>query len=384
MKHSIRFYENVRKIVSFILRPWLKRGFLFDDSAFPPLPERFLLVTNHVINFDPLMVTHKTRRFLFFVATEHLFSMGWISKVITWLINPSPRAQGGNASSTVMEILRKLKNEGSVGLCVEGNCTWDGVTAPFLPATGKMARAAGVPLVTVHVSGYLARPRWAFTRRKGPVDIRLVGVYQPEELKQMKPEEINELIARDIFEDAYATQEKDPHPYPGKRLAEGLEFALQLCPHCHSFDRLESRDKRFSCQACGFSVTYDEWGYFNADEGETPFKTVRDWDAWQTEYLTSLDLEELPAAEDTDMQLLQIEEHQRIPITTGTLQLDPAGLSIGEKHFALEELSELAIRYKGVVSFSDQEGRFYELLKSNRKKRYHGRKYLLLYQRLKP
>lgn len=381
MKHSIRFNENVRRVVSFILRPWLKKGFLFDDSAFPPLPERFLLVTNHVINFDPLMVTHKSRRFLHFVATEHLFSLGWISKLIVWLIDPIPRAQGGNAAATVMDILRKLKNEGSVGLCVEGNCTWDGVTAPFPPATGKMARSAGVPLVTVHVSGYLARPRWAFTRRKGPVEIRLAGIYQPEELKKMKPEEINELIARDIFEDAYATQEKDPRPYPGKRLAEGLEFALQLCPHCHSLDRLESRDDCFSCRACGFTVTYDQWGYFNAAEGDAPFKTVRDWDAWQKAYLASLALEELPVAEDEEMQLLQIQEHKRIPLAAGTLRLDAAGLSLGEKHFAFEEIAELAIRYKGVVSFSDRDGRFYEILKKKKKIRYHGRKYLLLYER---
>ena len=380
MKHSIRFNENVRRVVSFILRPWLKKGFLFDDSAFPPLPERFLLVTNHVINFDPLMVTHKSRRFLHFVATEHLFSMGWISKLIIWLIDPIPRAQGGNAAATVMDILRKLKNEGSVGLCVEGNCTWDGVTAPFPPATGKMARSAGVPLVTVHVSGYLARPRWAFTRRKGPVEIRLAGIYQPEELKKMTPEEINALIARDIFEDAYATQEKDPRPYPGKRLAEGLEFALPLCPRCHGLDRFQSQDDRYRC-ACGFSVQYDQWGYFTAEDGETPFRSVRDWDAWQKTYLASLALEELPVAEDEEMQLLQIQEHKRIPLAAGTLRLDAAGLSLGERHFALDEIAEFAIRYKGVVSFSDKDGRFYEILKKKKKIRYHGRKYLLLYER---
>ena len=381
-KHSIRYYERVRKVVSFFLRPWFRHMFILDRDPFPELPERFLLVSNHVVNIDPLMVIDRTRRFMFFVATEHLFSLGLVSKIICALGAPIPRPQGGNAAATVMDILRKLKNEGSVGIAAEGNCTWDGVTAPFLPATGKMARASGVPLVTVKVQGYLASPRWAFTRRKGPVHISLAGIYQPEELRKMKPEEINALIARDIYEDAYATQAADPQRYPGKRLAEGMEHALLLCPRCHKLDTFRSRDDRFTC-SCGFSVRYDEWGYFTEDGGEAPFKTVRDWDAWQKEYLAGLAPEDLPAGEDTDMQLLRIEEHRRTQVSAGALRFDASGLKLGDRFFPLHEIAGLAVRYKGVVSFSDQEGNFYEILKEKKKVRYHGRKYLLLYQCLK-
>ena len=383
MKHSIRYYERVRKVASFFLRPWFRHMFQMDRTPFPELPERFLLVTNHVINVDPLMVVSQARRFMFFVATEHLFSLGPVSRIIQALIAPIPRQQGGNAAATVMEILRKLKNEGSVGIAVEGNCTWDGVTAPFLPATGKMARAAGVPLVTVKVQGYLASPRWSYTTRKGPVHISLMGIYQPEELRKMKPEEINALIARDIFEDAYATQAADPQRYPGKRLAEGMEHALVLCPRCLKMDTFTSKNDRFTC-TCGFSVRYDEWGYFNEDGdgsgsdsgsgvgGEPPFRTVRDWDAWQKEYLASLAPEDLPAGEDSAMQLLRIEEHRRVPVAAGALHYDATGLRLGDRFFPQEEIASLAIRYKGVVSFSDKEGNFYEILKEKKKVRYHG------------
>ena len=387
MKHSIRYYERVRRFFSFLLRPWFRHMFLLGETPFPELPERFLLVSNHVINIDPLLVMHCTRRYMHFVATEHLFSMGLVSKVICALGDPIPRAQGGNAAATVMDILRKLKNEGSVGIAAEGNCTWNGVTAPFLPATGKMARASGVPLVTVRVQGYLASPRWAFTRRKGPVKISLGGIYQPDELKKMKPDEINALIARDIYVDAYAEQEAHPQRYPGKRLAEGLEHALVLCPRCHGIDCLHSKDDRFTC-SCGFSVRYDEWGYFtevseSGEDGEAPFRTVRDWDAWQKEYLAGLAPEDLPAGEDSAMQLLRIEEHQRTREASGLLRFDASGLRLGDRFFPPEEIAGLAIRYKGIVSFSDREGNFYEILKEKKKVRYHGRKYLLLYQRLK-
>ena len=387
MKHSIRYYERVRRFFSFLLRPWFRHMFLLDETPFPELPERFLLVSNHVINIDPLLVMHCTRRYMHFVATEHLFSMGLVSKVICALGDPIPRAQGGNAAATVMDILRKLKNEGSVGIAAEGNCTWNGVTAPFLPATGKMARASGVPLVTVRVQGYLASPRWAFTRRKGPVKISLGGIYQPDELKKMKPDEINALIARDIYVDAYAEQEAHPQRYPGKRLAEGLEHALVLCPRCHGIDCLHSKDDRFTC-SCGFSVRYDEWGYFTevserGEDGEAPFRTVRDWDAWQKEYLAGLAPEDLPAGDDSAMQLLRIEEHQRTREASGLLRFDASGLRLGDRFFPPEEIAGLAIRYKGIVSFSDREGNFYEILKEKKKVRYHGRKYLLLYQRLK-
>ena len=163
--------------------------------------------------------------------------------------------------------------------------------------------------------------------------------------------------------------------------------ALVLCPRCRQMDTFRSRDDRFTC-SCGFSVRYDEWGYFtevseSGEGGEPPFRTVRDWDAWQKEYLAGLAPEALPAGEDSAMQLLRIEEHRRTQEAAGPLRFDASGLRLGDRFFPFEEIAGLAVRYKGVVSFSDKEGNFYEILKEKKKVRYHGRKYLLLYQRLK-
>ncbi|MBP3728957.1 MAG: 1-acyl-sn-glycerol-3-phosphate acyltransferase, partial [Lachnospiraceae bacterium] len=332
MKHRIRYYQRNRSLLCFFLRPYFRRVFALDESPFPQLPERFLLVGNHVTKYDPLLTLLLTRRFMFFVATEHLFSMGLVSKLIQGVLNPISRSQGGQAASTVMEILRRLKNEDSVGIFAEGNCSWNGETASFLPATGKMARASGVPLVTLRLQGYFAAPRWAFTKRKGPVRLNLVHIYQPEELKKMTPEEINAAIARDIYEDAYATQEAHPAPYPGKRLAEGLEFALLLCPRCHGLDTFRSRRDLFSC-SCGFQARYDQWGFFNGED--LPFRSIRDWDRWQQNYLAGLPLEALPVPEDEEMQLLLIRDHKREKLTAGRLRLDSQGLRLGEMLFPL-------------------------------------------------
>ena len=48
-----------------------------------------------------------------------------------------------------------------MNVCVfpEGNRTWDGVTAKFLPSIGKLARSSGASLVTYKLTGgYFASP----------------------------------------------------------------------------------------------------------------------------------------------------------------------------------------------------------------------------------
>ena len=73
--------------------------------------------------------------------------------------------------------------------------------------TGKLVRNSGATLVTYRLEGnYLSAPRWGKGTRRGKINARLVGVYPPEELKKMKPDEITALINKDIFEDAWERQ----------------------------------------------------------------------------------------------------------------------------------------------------------------------------------
>ena len=263
-------------------------------------------------------------------------------------------------------------------LFAEGNNSWDGLTAPFPAATGKMIRSSGAALVNIKIEGgYLAFPRWARSSRRGPLSLTVSGIYPPEELRAMKPQAINELIARDIFTDAYAVQAATGARYPGKNLAESIEHALLLCPACGRFDPFTSRGDRFFC-ACGFTARYDETGHIHSDK--TALSTMTEWDRWQKERLSAMPFEELPSAEDANMLLLKIEGHERSEAAAGDLHLDTEALTLGDARFPLKEIADMAVRLKGTVSFSLRDGSYFEIRKKDKKRGYHGRKYMLLYQ----
>ena len=380
MKHSLSFYRRVAAFLRPLGGLFLRLKFRLKKTDLPALPESFILISNHVTNFDFLTLTCLTKRQMFFVATEHIFSLGWLSRLLENFFAPIPRPKGGQAAGAVMDILRRVKDGGSVGLFAEGNCSWDGCTASFAPATGKMVRASGVSLVTCRIhGGYFAAPRWAYTSRKGPVSLEITNVVPPEELKKMKPAEINELIADGIREDAYETIRVQKDRYPGKRLAEGLENVLLSCPRCHGFDTIKSKGSGFAC-ACGLKGCYDEQGLLTA-EG-TDLTTIREWNAWQQAYLNELPPEKLPAAEDGDMQLLKIDGHSRTQAAAGYLRMDAQQLSLGDFSIPVSDIVSLDVRLRGTVSFLTRDGGYYEMKKFAKKQGYHGRKYQLLFQRL--
>ncbi len=238
-----------------------------------------LIIANHVTNFDPFFVglAHKNAP-LSYVASEHIFRLGFVSKLITRLIDPIPRSKGASGADTVKAILRRIKNGESVVLFAEGDCTWDGLSQGIFPATGKLAKVCGAPLVTFRIEGgYLSRPRWAKKSRRGKMHGAPVRVYTPEELKSMAPNEVTEAINRDIFVDAWADQRKNRVAYRCKAPAEGLERALFICPECNKPEKLASVGNRFFCTACGAEWMMDEYGFLNGPQ----FSTIAEWDAWQ-------------------------------------------------------------------------------------------------------
>ena len=113
----------------------------------------------------------------------------------------------------------------------------------------------------------------------------VVRTYSSQTISGMTAEEVNTLIARDIDEDAYRRQEERPVPYRGKKLAEGIQNVLYVCPRCHAFGTVHGKDDQVKC-SCGLTATYTETGYLRSDE--CPFDTLEAWGQWQRDYLTEL------------------------------------------------------------------------------------------------
>ena len=228
-KH-VRLYRIFRPIVALFMR--VVFGYTYEVAE--DLPENYIVVSNHVTDFDMLGVTASFPRHMYFVASEHVAHMKLLYKFVKWAFSPILRPKGASAAATTMEMVRKARKGDSVCLFAEGVRSWDGVTWPIVPATGKLVKTAGCGLVTYRIEGgYFASPMWAGASiRRGHFHGAPVRVYTSEQLKEMTAAEVQEAIERDLYEDAYARQKAAPKRYRCKKAAEGLENLLYICPTC--------------------------------------------------------------------------------------------------------------------------------------------------------
>lgn len=302
-----------------------------------------LIIPNHVTSWDPLLVALSLRKKqAYFVASEHIFRLGFISRLLVWMVEPIARRKATMGTDTVKACLRHLKDGHSVVIFAEGDASWAGESGPVFPATGKLARSSGASLVTLRIEGaYLSLPRWGKGIRKGRVYAHPVNVYTPEQLKAMTPAEINDAINRDIYENAWERQKTEQIRYKGKKLAEGIETALYICPHCHKIGGLKGRGNKIEC-TCGFSREYTETGLFREAE---PFENIAQWDKWQLQKLTALDFEYGEVLfSDTDMTLTKIStDHSELELCKGSIVQYKDRLVCGDYSFELSEISNMAM-----------------------------------------
>lgn len=336
-----------------------------------------IVIPNHVTAIDPLMVAMSfPDKPLYFVASEHLFRKGLISAALNWLVEPIPRKKASSGVDTVMAVLRHLRAGRSVCLFAEGEASWNGRSGRIFPATGKMIRRSGATLVTYRLEGaYLSDPRWSKSLHRGRIYGHPVGIYPPEKLKAMSPEEIDQLINKDIYEDAWERQKTGHIRFKSRRRAEHMETALFMCPECGGIGTLKSRGSRLQC-SCGLSLEYTEEGSF---EPPRPFENIAQWDDWQHEQLRAGNFS--PEGEalfsDDGMKLVEIEEgHRQRELGRGKLRQFRDRLSCAGQDFDLASISDMAMVQTGVLLFS-REGKYYEI---RTKKPHCLRKYLAVWK----
>ena len=308
MEHHVR-HSVIWKLMRPLVRLILFIRFHYRCASVAPKGP-YIVVCNHVTDWDPLLVGAAFRNQMYFLASEHIMRLGFVSRLLDWLVHPIVRQKGGSAAGAVKEMLRVLKGGCNVALFPEGNRTWDGVTRDFPASTGKLVKTSGASLVTFRLrGGYLSSPRWSGnTVRRGRMLGELVKIYTPEELHGMTALQINAAIARDIYVDAFEDQRSRPVLYRGPHLAEGLETLLFICPKCFSVGTLSSADDLFGCSHCGFETRYALTGAFVG--GDAPFPDVRSWNRWQTKQIEKLcreAKEDEPIFRDGNLELYSVQ-----------------------------------------------------------------------------
>lgn len=359
-----------------LVKGFLKIKFGYKWSVAQILPENYIVLSNHVTDYDPLLVAVSFPKQMYFVASEHIARWGIAYTLLKYVFQPIIRYKGTVATTTVMEALRKVKQGNSVAIFAEGVRTWDGVTCPILPSTAKLVKTAGCGLVTYKIrGGYFVSPGWRdHGTARGPLTGAPVHVYTREELKAMTVDQVYKIICDDLYEDAYARQLEAPKPYRGRNLAEGLENLLFTCPDCGRRNTLSSAGNAVTCDECGLSFTLDEYAMLHG----VPFKTVKEFSDWQKERIA----EDAAAGEAYTVEfatLSTIEKHEATQVTAGELSIDNNVLRCGDVSIPLTEISDMGIHGRHALVFSVR-GTYYELLPAHE---FSIQQFLLYYNCLK-
>ncbi|MBP5209894.1 MAG: 1-acyl-sn-glycerol-3-phosphate acyltransferase [Clostridia bacterium] len=339
--------------------------FGFRAPKCPPLPKgNFIMIANHTSDYDMIFMGLSVRRQAYFVMSEHALRGGFGPRMLRRYFDPIPRPKGRNAGNTVIEILRRAREGSNVAIFAEGFRTLSGYNSPFSDTTGAMVKKMGCTLITYRIKGgYYANPNWSTEIRRGKVWGEFAGVYPPEQISAMTAEEINGIIARDIWVDAAEVQAEAHVPYRCRRPAENIEFALFVCPVCHRLASITGRGDTFSC-TCGATGRYTPYGELVSDS--FPYHSIGDWYRWQIDYI-----EHLPDA-DPDTVFLRAEHQQLIEIddthhTDITIEQDApfvltaSSLSVGAHVFSFSDVLFFDIIRHGYLLFTTREGRYYEV-----------------------
>ena len=333
--------------------------FNYRFSIAKNLPENYIVLSNHTTDFDPLFVALSFPKQMYFVASEHIARWKNAFKFIRFGFDPIMRYKGSVAASTVMEVLRRVRDGNRVCIFAEGVRSWDGRTSPILPATGKMVKSARCGLVTYKITGgYFASPMWSEGNgtRRGAVRGSVVNVYTAEQLAAMSADEVNELIRRDLHEDAYARQLEAPKKFKGKNLAVRLENLLFICPECGAVDSITSDGSNVSCASCSHSFGYDEYGMLSGSR----FKTVLELSDWQKSEIAKL-IAEGKEFSVPNATLSTVSKHVETPVTSGEARISADAISCGDVSLPIAEITELAMHGQHAVVFSVGKT-YYELI----------------------
>ena len=280
---ELRRHQMVFKILMPFVHVFTKWKFNYEYDQIKHIEGPYLLLANHNMELDPVLVGEAAENQIYFVASEHLLRKGIVTKLLMYFLKPIIHLKGRQGAKTVKQMLRTLQEGHRVCIFPEGNRSFNGVTMDMEASIAKVAKKARVKLITYRLEGgYLTQPRWATNLRRGKIRGRLVNVYTPEQLAEMSDAQISQAIIADLQEDAYATQKKERIAYKGKNLALGLESTIFCCPKCGAYGKLHSENDRFFCQ-CGFQVVYDVYGDMTDKDGNV--YTVAMLDGFQKEHL---------------------------------------------------------------------------------------------------
>lgn len=342
---------------------------------------QYLVLFNHQTAFDQFFVALSFKQHLYFLASEDIFSKGFLSTLLRYLVAPIPIKKQTTDVRAIMNCMRVAKEGGSISLAPEGNRTYSGRTEYMSPAIASLARKIGLPIALYHIKGgYGVQPRWADDVRRGKIECYVSRVIEPEEYMSLSDDELFKLIRDGLYIDEAVADAK----YYSKRSAEYLERVMYYCPHCGFSEFVTSKDT-IECKKCHMKARYLPTKEFEGINGDFEYRFIADWYDAQIAFMNSLDLSEFTDAPIfCDLSSLSevipnekkilMDENAKVELFGDRIHISYNG---GDLVFPFNEANAVTVLGRNKVNIY-HEGKIYQLKGA---KSFNGIKYVHMFNR---
>lgn len=339
----------------------------------------YLIVMNHQTAYDQFFVGLTFHRPVYYLASEDLFSMGWVSNLIRYLVAPIPIKKQTTDLQAIKNCIRVAREGGTICLAPEGNRTFHGKTVYMNPSIASLTKKLGLPLAIFRIEGgYGIHPRWSDVVRKGKMRCYVSRVVEPEEYVAMTNAELFALIQKELSVDETSITDTYYH----KKNAEFLERAVYVCPWC-GLSEFESDGDIIRCKKCDRRIRHLPNKALEGVNCTFPHRSVTEWYEWQYDYVNHLDLlaqVDTPLYRET-VQLSRVHAGKRKDLLKEetTLELYGDRLCVDGTVYPFCELSAVVVLGKNKLNLYTGS----EILQVKGSKRFNALKYVNLYHRHK-
>lgn len=373
-------HKVVRNLAFLIIYPYSRIKYGINVEKFKEQGKRpYLILFNHQTAFDQFFVGMSFRGPVYYVASEDLFSKGWISRIIKYVVAPIPIKKQTTDASAVMNCIRLAREGGTIALAPEGNRTYDGKPVYINPAIAPLAKKLKLPIALYRIEGgYGVHPRWSDVVRRGKMRSYVYKVIEPEEYKDMSNEELYSVIKEGLA----VNEAKVDGEYYHKKSAEFLERVVYVCPYC-DLSTFESNGKVIKCKKCGREIEHLDNKKLDGVGFKFPFKFVGEWYDYQCDFINRLDISQFndsPAYTD-EISFAKVNIYKNKEILNEKIKLSLFGnrITVGDRVFNFEDVNAITILGKNKLNIYTDEA----LYQIKGDKRFNGLKYMNFYYRYK-
>lgn len=373
-------HQAVVNLVRLFFTPYVRWKYGINIERFKEEGTRpYFIVMNHQTGFDQFFVGMSFRQPVYYVATEDIFSLGWVSDLLRWLVAPIPIRKQTTDIQAVKNCIKVAKEGGTICIAPEGNRTFHGRTVYMNPAIGSLAKKLGLPIAVFRIEGgYGVQPRWSDVVRKGTMRSHVSRIIEPEEYASLTGPELAELIRQELWVDEGTGSGQFHH----KKNAEFLERAMYVCPEC-GLTTFESKDDIIRCTKCGREVRHLPTKELEGVGFQFPHRFVADWYDWQADYVNNLDLDTLPQApvyeETVQLSRVHVYKYKECLNKQSTVRLYGDRITVDDRVFPFEETGAVVVCGKNKLNIYHGK----DLFQLKGSKRFNALKYVNFFHHYK-